>query len=167
MRTSPWVAQTLVAASVAFLAFACWSLWGVQRGEAQDLAADRDRALVAAKQRIASLNSMDARQVDAGLKRWEDASTGALQQELGRTRAASKNKIVKAGTSAEGSVLEAALLSLDARAGSARAIASVKIQITGPDGAATVQRKRYEAGLARTSSGWKLTSLTALPVDAR
>jgi Mce-associated membrane protein len=144
----------LVAAAALFLAWSCWTFFDMRQGAQQDTARDRDRAVTAARQQLAVLNSMDARHIDQSLQRWQDSSTGALHDELKRTRADSRTKIQKAGTSAVGTVSDAALTALDHRTGSARIIA-------------TVQRKRYDAALTRTAAGWKIKSLTALPANAR
>ncbi|MFF5261171.1 hypothetical protein ACFY4C_19700 [Actinomadura viridis] len=161
---APWA---LVVAAALFLGWACWSFWDMRQGDGQDMARDRDQAVNAARAQLAALNTMDARQVDRDLQRWLDASTGPLHDELKRTRAESRQKIQRAATSATGTVVDAAPTALDVRAGSARVIATVRIQITRPGAAPTVQRKRYDAALARTAAGWKLKSLTALPVNAR
>ncbi|MFC5748185.1 hypothetical protein [Actinomadura rugatobispora] len=167
-RSRPALAcWALVATAALFLAWSCWTFWDMRQGEEQDTARDRDRAVTAAKQQIAVLNSMDARHLDQSLQRWQDSSTGPLHDELKRTRADSRQKIQKAGTSATGTVSDAALTALDHRTGSARVIATVRIEITRTGAAPTVQRKRYDAALTRTAAGWKLKSLTALPANAR
>ncbi|GAA2413427.1 hypothetical protein GCM10010191_23990 [Actinomadura vinacea] len=157
----------LVAAAALFLGWACWQFWDLRQGADQDMARDRDRAVVAAKQQIAELNSMDAKRIDQSLQRWQDSSTGALHEELKRTRADSRQKIQRAGTGATGTVSDAALTALDRRTGSARIIATVRIEITRPGAAPTVQRKRFDAALTRTAAGWKLKSLTALPANTQ
>lgn len=157
----------LIVVAAAFLAGSCWVFWSAGRGDEADLARERDQVMRAAAQQIATLNSMDAGNVDESLRRWLDVSTGPLHDELGRTRVQSRQQIQASGTGATGTVVGAAVTSLDRRAGSARLIASVRIEITRPGVATTVQRKRYEAGLSRTESGWKLTSLTALAAGAR
>ncbi|MFI0355648.1 hypothetical protein [Actinomadura sp. 9N407] len=161
------VSWVLLTASMVFLAWSCWTFWDMRQGETQDMARDRDQAVTAARNQLAALNSMDAKHVDQGLQRWLDSSTGPLHDQLKRTRNDSKQKIQKAGAGAAGSVTDAALTALDQRSGSARVIATVKIEVTRPGAAPTVQRKRYDAALARTAAGWKLKSLTALPVNAR
>jgi Mce-associated membrane protein len=163
-----WVASwVLVVAAALFLGWACWSFWDMRQGDVQDMARDRDRVMVAAKQQLAALNTMDAKRVDQGLQSWLDASTGALQDELKRTRAENRQRIQRAGTSATGTVSDAAVTALDRRAGTARVIATVRIEISRPGAAATVQRNRYDVALTRTAGGWRLKSLTALPANTR
>jgi Mce-associated membrane protein len=160
-----WAGRALIAVAVVFLGWSGWTAW--QAGpDGQDGGRDRDLVLRAGQQQIAALNSMDDTRVDAGLQRWLDASTGPLHDQLRRDLAPSRQRIQQARTSAVGTVVDAAVTALDVRAGSAQIIASVRIQLTPHGGTAGLQRKRYEAGLWRTPGGWKLKSLTAIPVSA-
>jgi Mce-associated membrane protein len=167
-RRWPLIASwALLVASAVFLSWSCWMFVDMRLGGAQDMARDRDRAMTAAKQQIAALNTMDARRVDQGLRSWLDASTGPLHDELKRTAGRNRQQIQRSGTSATGTVSDAALTALDRRAGTARVIATVRIEISRPGAATTVQRKRFDAALTRTAEGWKLKSLTALPAGTR
>ncbi|MFB9838930.1 hypothetical protein [Actinoallomurus acaciae] len=122
----------------------------------------RDQVRRDARREIAVLNTLDPRQSDAGLSRWLDASTGALRDSLRRTSAQDRQKAVKAGTAAEGTVTDLAVTELDTRAGTAQVIATVQVRL----GASTTERKRFTAVLARTGAQWRLSSLTAVPVGA-
>lgn len=164
MKRASWAALVLAAA---FFAWSCWTFWDMRQGEDQDMARDRDLAVTAAKNQLAALNTMDAEHIDQGLQRWLDSSTGPLHDELKRTRPQSRQQIRKAAGNASGTVVDAALTALDQRAGSARVIATVKIEVSRSGAAPTVQRKRYDAAMSRTAAGWKLKSLTALPANAR
>ncbi|MFB7938932.1 hypothetical protein ACFC39_17790, partial [Streptomyces sp. NPDC056049] len=94
----------------------------------------------------------------AGIAAWRDASTGALRTELARTEPA-------VGASARATVTEAALTALDARAGTAKLIATVSVDVTPAGGAATSDRKRLEAVLTRTGEHtWRVAALSAVPV---
>ncbi|RAY11025.1 hypothetical protein DPM19_32500 [Actinomadura craniellae] len=162
-----YAGPVLIGLAALLLAWAGWSYWQAGNSPEAESGHDRDLALSAGKQQIAALNSMDHARVDAGLRQWLNASTGPLHDQLRRDSAQSRQRILQARTSAEGSVTAAALTELDGRAGTAQVIASVEIRLTPQAGAPSVQRKRYEAGLSRTPGGWKLTSLTAIPAGAR
>ncbi|MBC6461607.1 hypothetical protein [Actinomadura sp. HBU206391] len=159
-RRLAW-ALVLVAAG-----FAAWSGWSYQRidQDALGYAQARDEALEDGRRRITELNSMDGGRIDEGLRRWLDASTGLLHDELRRTAGESRRRLQSSGTSAEGTVTDAAVTALDTRAGTAQIIASVQVKVTPRSGAPSTERRRYEAGMVRTSAGWKLRSLTAVPV---
>ena len=155
---------TVGAAAVA-AAFCGWSGWTYHQSTHSDsvrFAAARDQVARAGRQEIATMNTLDARQPDAGLRRWLDASTGALRDELRRTSAANRQKIAGARVSAEGTVTDLAVTELDTRAGTAQVIATVQVDL----GSRGTERKRFTAVLARTPTGWKLSSLTAVPVGA-
>jgi Mce-associated membrane protein len=116
---------------------------------------------------MAAHTPLDPAPVDGGLPAWLAASTGPLREQLERDRAQNRVKIGKSETSAAATVTGAAVTSLDVRAGKAKVIASVQVKLALRDGSPTLQRKRFEAGTARTPSGWRLESLTAIPAGAR
>ncbi|MGW1865791.1 hypothetical protein ACWCPS_09530 [Streptomyces mauvecolor] len=147
-------------ASLAFAAFAGWAYLEARDDSTAAYAASRDAALKAGRTQIAALSTLDAAHPDAALRAWLDASTGPLHDELRRTGAG------KPTASARGSVTDAAVTELDDRSGTAKLIATVQVQLTPAGGTATTDRKRFEATLERTGSGWKLKALGAVPVAA-
>ncbi|OIV36044.1 hypothetical protein BIV57_18400 [Mangrovactinospora gilvigrisea] len=123
----------------------------------------RDAALATGRQLVARLNTLDVHHLDADLTAWQNATTGPLHDQLARSRSATRSSLARAGTSTRGTVTDAALTELDPGDGTAKLIAAVTVAVT-KDGTTTDARKRFEAGLTRTSGGaWRLTSLTALP----
>ncbi|TDC55236.1 hypothetical protein E1281_13495 [Actinomadura sp. KC345] len=158
------------AAVLAAAAFLGWSAWSVRQDDpAARTGPERTRDLVlrSARAQIAALNTMDPAHVDTGLRAWLDASTGPLHDQLERDEPQNRAEIGKSRTTAAATVTGIAVTSLDVRAGKAQVIASVQVKLTLRGGAPTLQRKRFEAGTARTPSGWRLESLTAVPVGAR
>ncbi|MET7858056.1 hypothetical protein ABZS81_12660 [Streptomyces sp. NPDC005318] len=146
-----------------------WSYVQARADDTLAYAKSRDAALTAGKHRLARLNSMDgadASRVDTGLQQWLDASTGPLHDQLARTRAKDASALKKSGSTARGTVTDAALTALDERTGTAELIATVDIKVTERTGKSGTQRKRFEATLARTADGWKVKALTAIPVGA-
>ncbi|MEV3927117.1 hypothetical protein [Actinomadura coerulea] len=159
-----WAAIAVAAALLA------WSGWTVRHDEPDTRSGPeraRDLVLRSAREQIAALNSMDPARVDAGLRAWRDASTGALHDRLAQDEPQNRTRIGQSRTTAEATVTGAAVTSLDVRAGKAKVIASVQVKLALRGGAPTLQRKRFEAGTVRTPSGWRLESLTAIPVGAR
>ncbi|MFI0479232.1 hypothetical protein [Actinomadura sp. 9N215] len=126
-------------------------------------AAERDRVLAAADQAIVNLNTLDHRDVDGGLKVWQDSSTAQLYDEIVQGRARLKSDIEKAQTTSTAKVLESALTELDTRAGKAAVIAAVNVTITRADGKPVSNLRRFAGQLTRTSSGWKLSALGQAP----
>lgn len=161
------IGWTAITAAAVFLAWSGWAAWHGEPDARSGPERARDAVLASAREQIAALNSMDPARVDAGLRAWQDASTGALHDQLARDEPRNRTKIGQARTAASATVTGAAVTSLDVRAGKGKVIASVQVKLALQGGAPTLQRKRFEAGTVRTPSGWKLESLTAIPVGAR
>ncbi|WP_219825381.1 hypothetical protein [Nonomuraea typhae] len=159
-RAQP-AALVLLAAAVAFCGWSGWASWQARADPRAAYAAERDRVLEAGRRHLTVLNTMDS--AGAGLARWQDATTGPLREELAAGRERARQAVEQAGTTARASVIEAAVTALDQEGGDAQIIAAVEIEVTRPGRAASVERKRFQAGLARTGAGWKLKSFTAIP----
>lgn len=143
--------------AAAFCAWSGWAYWQSGHSGSVRFAKARDEVRRAGRQEIAALNTLDPRQGDVALRRWLDASTGPLREELQRT----SGQVRQARNGAQGTVTDLAVTELDDRAGTARVIATVQVKIAG-----AVDRKRFTATLDRTGGVWKLASLTAIPVNA-
>ncbi|MFF2329466.1 MULTISPECIES: hypothetical protein [unclassified Streptomyces] len=165
-RLGGWAA---VLAAVLFCAFGGWSYAQARGDDTLAYAKSRDAALAAGKHHLARLNSLNGKDdasVDAGLGQWLDVSTGPLHDQLKRTRGKDAEELKKSGSTARGTVTDAALTALDERTGTAELIATVDVRVTPRTGEAGTERKRFEATLARTADGWKIKALTAIPVGA-
>ncbi|WP_225801006.1 hypothetical protein [Streptomyces sp. NK15101] len=148
--------------ALGFCGTGAWTYAQARTDEELAFGRERDTALAEGRSRLTVLNTLDAstpERAEAGIRAWRDASTGPLRTELGRTRPT-------VGASARATVTEAALTALDARAGTAKLIATVRVDVT-PRGAAgaTTDRKRLEAVLTRTGENtWRVAALSAVPV---
>ncbi|MEB3959750.1 hypothetical protein OKJ48_05730 [Streptomyces kunmingensis] len=159
-----------LAAALALCGTGAWS-YAQARGD-DDLAYGRarDAALADGRAAVATLSTLDAStaaHARAGVTTWKSVTSGPLRTQLGRLTPA-------AGASSRGVVTDAAITALDDRAGTAKLIATVRVETT-PKGAssasdsasdsASPERKRLEAVLARATDGtWKVKTLTAVPV---
>jgi Mce-associated membrane protein len=126
----------------------------------------RDTVLQQARQDIVVLNTMDYRDVDAGLKRWADASTGTLHNQVVRATAVEKQHLTQAKSVASAKVVAAAITSLDVADGSASIIASVDVTVKHSDGKSNVNRERLKGQMTRVGSVWKVGSLGQVPVSS-
>ncbi|WP_069467422.1 hypothetical protein [Actinacidiphila rubida] len=162
--TLVWSAGWTVAALL--LGLSAWSYLATRGDDGLRFGKARDAALTAGRDDIARLNTVDAAHLDRDLGLWLDATTGPLHDQLTRTHSADAGQLKAAGTSTRGTVTDAAVTELDTRAGTAKVIATVQVRVSPRDGTATTDRKRFEAGLARTGGTWKLTALTAVPVGS-
>ncbi|WP_327678360.1 hypothetical protein [Streptomyces sp. NBC_00467] len=160
------VSGTAAVLAVVFCAVSAWSYGQARGDDSLAHATSRDEVLADGKEHIVRLTSFDAEDPAAGRQQWLDASTGPLHDELKRVKA---QKGATARTTARATVTDAALTALDTRAGTAELIATVRVERPPGAGAAAgttagSERKRLEAVLARTPDGWKVQSLSAVPV---
>ncbi|MER5257878.1 hypothetical protein [Streptomyces sp. NPDC002855] len=163
-RRSAWSAALL--AGAVFCGFAGWTYAHTRADDDLTYARDRDSALDAARTHIAVLNTMDGQHVRTSLRAWTKAANGPLADELRHTGDDSVKALEQEGTSTRGTVTDAAVTALDSRAGTAKVIATVRVEVTDRTGKSTTDRKRFEAGLDDKGAGWKLSSLSAVPVAA-
>ncbi|MDI3386264.1 hypothetical protein QIS99_08550 [Streptomyces sp. B-S-A8] len=166
-RTAPGLRARLLWGAVLVCALAlcaagAWS-YARARGDA-DLAYGRarDTALAQGRTAIAALSTLDAsteRRARAGVERWQAVTTGPLRTRLGKEKP-------ETGPVSRGVVTDAAVTALDDRAGTAKLIATVRVETKAEGtGSPSADRRRLEAVLARTADGtWKVKSLNAVPV---
>ncbi|MET0237225.1 MAG: hypothetical protein ABW224_21425 [Kibdelosporangium sp.] len=155
-----------IALVVVAAAFAGWSGWSwLTTANAEGAYADtRQEVLRVGEQGIANLTTLDYQHIDEGLDRWLESSTGALRDSLLQGRDDSRKQLQEGRSTTVGKVVDAAVTELDSA--NAQVIAAVEITVTPADGSPAVKRNRFEAGLNRTESGWKLSSLRSVAVGA-
>jgi Mce-associated membrane protein len=156
--------------AVAAALFAGWSGWSWYRAAhaapAAGLAQVRDQALQAGEQAIENFNTLDYRKASQGISLWEQSSTGALRSQIMAGQAQFEKQVRQARTVTTARILDGALTSLNARAGTAVIIAAVQVTVIPPKGSAAIKQERLEGQLLRTPSGWRLSSLGEVPVGA-
>ncbi|GAA2393252.1 hypothetical protein GCM10010420_17590 [Streptomyces glaucosporus] len=162
MRRARVLAGAGLVLALGFCGAGAWTYAQARGDDSLAYGRARDEALADGRAALAVLTTLDASSREdarAGIRAWRAASTGPLRDELGRTGP-------RAGASARGTVTEAAVTALDVRAGTAKLIATVSVEVT-PAGAktSTSDRKRLEAVLARTGEDeWKVKALSAVPL---
>ncbi|MGP4015285.1 hypothetical protein [Saccharopolyspora sp. 5N708] len=163
-RRPPIVALVLCAVSlVASLFFGIsWALVAgdslIDRGEA------RDAALRDGQSAIINFNTLDYRDVDRGLQRWEDNSTGPLRDEVRQGRQNYATQIGQAKSTTTARILDAGIVELDEHAGKAEMIAVVQVTVTIDGQQPANKQDRYQAELTREGDKWKLSGLGTVPV---
>ncbi|MFF9476087.1 hypothetical protein ACF1E9_26135 [Streptomyces roseolus] len=161
MRRGRLLAAGALTLAAGFCATGAWTYTQARTDQELAFGRERDAALAEGRQRLTVLHTLDAttrERAAAGIEAWREASTGPLRGELARTEPT-------VGPSARATVTEAALTALDTRAGTAKLIATVRVDVTPRAGAATSDRKRLEAVLTRTgASTWRVSALSAVPV---
>ena len=150
---------TALAALVALAAVAALFFggrWVLAIGdEGLELAAQREAALIDARQAAINLNSLDHRNVAAGLDLWEQASTGTLHEEFRANRAEYEQVVTQARRVTVATVQDAAVTELNVRSGTARVLVAIDVEVR-PEGQDPVTtRQRLELEMTRTDQGWK------------
>ena len=126
----------------------------------------RDTVLIKARQHIATLNSLDYRKVDKGVKAWSDVTTGTLHDQLTQVDAQERKLLAEQKKISTGKVVDAAVLELDGS--TASVIASVEVTVRDaakPDSEPTLKRNRFIADLQKAGGTWKLESLQQVAVN--
>jgi Mce-associated membrane protein len=118
----------------------------------------RDDALRAAEQGSINLTTLDYRNVQQGLNRWKDSTTGALYGQLtsGSLVTTFSKQAQQAKSITTGKVLDGVITSLDEHAGQAQALVYVDVTVTTAGGQPTEKRLPLQWQLTLTNSGWKL-----------
>ncbi|MPZ84529.1 MAG: hypothetical protein GEV28_30735 [Actinophytocola sp.] len=161
------LAVLLVVLAVAFAGWAGWTWWRASGDESLGYAQARDEVLAAGRAHVTLLTTLDSSDVDGGIQRWLDVSTGALHDELAATDEQTRQTLRDGGSVATGRVLDAAVSELDTRAGTAKLLVSVEIATTVNAGAPATKRNRFVAGLTRSDHGWLLSALDQVPLGTR
>ncbi|MGH3567470.1 MAG: hypothetical protein ACRDRH_15830 [Pseudonocardia sp.] len=150
-----------LAALAALAAIAFGVRWGLAAtDDSVELARARDTVLLDARQAAINLNTLDAGNVEAGLDLWEQSSTGTALEEFRTNREQYATFVAESRRTTQASVTDAAVAELDVRAGIARVLVGVDVQVR-PEGAEPVlTRQRLQVEMTRTEQGWKVSRLS-------
>ena len=124
------------------------------------------QALRQGEQDVQAFNTLSYKDLAGGLSRWQAASTGVLRQETTKGWSGFAKQVSKARTVTTATILDAALTSLDQQKHTASIIAAVQITVTPAKGSAATKRNRLQGTLTETTAGWKLSSLSVVPVGS-
>ena len=154
----------MLAAAIVFFAVSGWVWLSAPRPSA--VSPVRDDALRAGEQAVLNFNTLSYRRVGEDLNLWAQSSTGALHRQITTGRAAFEQQIRQAQTVTTATILDAALTSLNIRAGTAHIIVALQLTVTPAGGTAVTKQSRLAGELTRTTAGWKLSQLGQVPVQA-
>lgn len=124
----------------------------------------RDEALRDGQSAIINFNTLDHRDVESGLQRWEDNSTGPLRDEIRQGRKDYATQIEQKRSTTTARVLDSGIVELDERAGKARMIAVLQVTVAVEGEQPATKQDRYQAELTREGDTWKLSALGLVPV---
>lgn len=157
----------VVVLALVFGGWGGWTWWQAGNDDSLAYASARDEVLSAGRTQVATLTTLDAHDVDGGIKKWLAVSTGGLRDELAATNAQTRQALKDGGAVATGRVLDAAVSELDTRAGSAKLLVSVEISTVKAGTPQATKRNRFIAGMSRVDGGWKLSALDDVPLGAQ
>ncbi|MFC4853825.1 hypothetical protein [Actinophytocola glycyrrhizae] len=112
---------------------------------------------------VVTMNNLDYRKVDQGLKDWETVTTGALHDEVVKGKATSREAIVAAESVTKATILSSAVSELDERAGQASILVALKVHVAVKGEEPKDKFMRLAAKLQRTEDGWKLYEIGQVP----
>jgi len=152
----------VVAVALAAVAAAVFgALWASAASSPElALARDRDAVLADARQSAINLNTLDYRNVAAGLDLWQQSSTGQVLAEFQQNREQYAKLVQESRRATVASVADAAVTELDEHAGVARVLVAVDVTVTPEGQAAAVTRQRLQVEMTRTPTGWKVSKLS-------
>jgi Mce-associated membrane protein len=154
----------LVAALVAASGTFMW--WQADRDPDRADAQTRDTVLIEARQAIETMNTLDYRSVDKGVKAWSQVTTGTLRDQLAGVSADDRTLLAEQKKISTGRVVDAAVIDTDD--GTATVIAAVEVTVRDaakPGSEPTVKRNRFSADLVKVGGRWKLESLQQVAVS--
>lgn len=153
----------LVAVAAVVVAGAGWfgvSWYQATHDESLAAGMDREAVLRDAERAILTLNTLDYRQVQDGLTLWEQSTTGSLLEQLKSNRDTYARAITDSTTISSAKVLDAAVASLDSRAGAALVLAGVDVTSQLDKGDPGCAHRRVSMDMIRVGDSWKVGALT-------
>jgi Mce-associated membrane protein len=154
-------ALTIAVAGAALVAVVLGVLWVLTLNSAAlALARDRDAVLVDARQAAINLNTLDYRNVDAGLDLWQQSSTGSVLTEFQQNRDQYAKLVQDSKRTTVATAPDAAVTELDEHAGVARVLVAVDVTVTPEGRPSAVTRQRLQMEMTRMPDGWKVSKLS-------
>ncbi|TYL55380.1 hypothetical protein FXB39_03280 [Nocardioides sp. BGMRC 2183] len=126
----------------------------------------RDTVLITATSQIETMNTLDYRDVDAGLEKWQDVTTGTLHDQIVEQGTEQAPLLEDQKKISQGHVVQAAVL--DLTEDTATVIAAVEVTVqdgTDLEAEPTVKRHRYSADLVEVDGEWLLEALEQVAVS--
>lgn len=142
-------------------------MWTNNRADDAAVSAEsRDALVITAKRDIATLNSLDYRKVNDGLKAWADASTGTLRDQFRQIDDENRKLLTEQKKVTTGRVVDAAVTELSQDAGTVIAAVEITVRDDAKKGSEpSVKRNRFSADFVKVGDGWKLENLQQVAVN--
>lgn len=157
---------TVVAAALLVAAVACAGFfgtrWATAGGGQGSVAQARDTALDGARQAAINLTTVDSSDIFGTLSSWNSVVTGDLATQFDSSRSQLEQQITANPGSTSVTIVNAALSTLDAAAGTATAVIFADVSTTAKDAQPVAQRFALSMSVQRTDGGWKASALESL-----
>lgn len=162
-RRNPLIVAGVALVAVAVIAAATFgALWTVAAHDSSRAFSQmRDDALRAAEQGSINLTTLDYRNVQQGLNRWKDSTTGDLYSQLtsGSLVSTFAKQAQQARSITKGTVKEGVITDLDEHAGKASALVFMEVTVSATGSKPTTKLVPLQWQLTLTGSGWKLSAI--------
>ncbi|MFD1826121.1 MULTISPECIES: nuclear transport factor 2 family protein [Mumia] len=161
-----WRRFVLPAAAALVFAVGVFLWWSAATDEQLSQAEVRDEVLIAATHHIETMNTLDYREVDAGLEAWMDVTTGTLHDQLAQVGDDERQLLADQKKISTGKVVDSAVFSLDGD--TATVVASVEVTVkddADPDAEPTLKRNRFSADAVKVGDQWLLENLQQVAVN--
>lgn len=121
----------------------------------------RDAALQAAEQGSINLTTLDYRNVNQGLDRWKQSTTGTLYSQLtsGSLVSTFTKQAQQAKSITTGKVLDGVITDLNQQAGKASALIYMQVTVSASGGKPTQKLVPLQWDLTLTGGAWKLSGI--------
>ena len=157
---------TVLAVVLLLVALVCAGVLGVRwahaGGSGGSVAQARDTALDDARQAAINLTTVNSDDVQGTLSNWDSVVTGDLATQFSSSRSQLEQQITSNPGSTSVTIVNAALTTLDAAAGTATAVIFADVTTTAQGEQPVPQRFALSMSVQRTDSGWKASALQSL-----
>ncbi|MDQ3761095.1 MAG: hypothetical protein M3460_05160 [Actinomycetota bacterium] len=160
----PLRTATVVVALVTVVAFTAAGWFGVSwyraaHDKSLALGMAREAVLQDARQAALNLHTLDYRRVQDGLALWEQSAAGSLLTELRTNRNTYVRAITESATTTTARVLDAAVVSLDDRSGTAQVLVGVDVTSQSDQRDPSCAHRRVRLDMVRAGDAWKVGTL--------
>jgi Mce-associated membrane protein len=159
LRTAILVVAVIAAVAVAAAGWFGGAWFWAAHDKSLVLGLDRDAVLRDAQRATFTLNTLDYRRVQDGLTLWEQSATGSLLTQLRANRDTYARAITDSTTISTARVLDAAVASLDERAGTAQVFVGADVTSQSEQGDPSCAHRRVRLEMIRAGDAWKVGAL--------
>lgn len=157
---------TVLAVVLLLVAVVCAGIFGARwasaGGSSGSVAQARDAALNDARQAAINLTTVNSDDVQGTLSNWDSVVTGDLATQFSSSRSQLEQQITSNPGTTSVTIVNAALTTLDASAGTATAVIFADVTTTAQGEQPVPKRFALTMSVQRTGNGWKASALQSL-----